>query len=309
MGRITKIILGLVAALAALFAIAAIAVIVFFDPNDFRENIAEAVKESTGRELTIDGEVSLQLFPWIAVEIGHTALGQATGFGDEPFAEFDRAELSVRLMPLLLRRGVTVGIAELDALRLRFEVNSDGLQNWSDLIAAEESTESAEGGPGASSIDISGIDIRDASIRYVDKQTGDSYFLTDVNFGLGRVSANGDAVPTKGSLRFDVQPMAYSGEISVDTAVAFDQSASIVSFGDTKLEGLIEGLVNSPTSLNFETAGIEVQIDNQIVAMQPLEISFLGVDIAAQLQPFSYADSIEPAGKIQVAAFSPRSLR
>jgi AsmA protein len=103
MGRITKIILGLVAALAALFAIAAIAVIVFFDPNDFRENIAEAVKESTGRELTIDGEVSLQLFPWIAVEIGHTALGQATGFGDEPFAEFDRAELSVRLMPLLLR--------------------------------------------------------------------------------------------------------------------------------------------------------------------------------------------------------------
>ena len=308
MGRITKIILGLVAALVALFAIAAIAVFLFFDPNDFREDISKAVKESTGRDLTIDGEVSLQLFPWIAVEIGHTALGQAPGFGDEPFAEFDRAQLSVRLLPLLLRREVTVGTAELDALHLSFEVNSDGLQNWSDLIAAEESTESEQGAPGASSIDISGIDIRDASIRYIDNQTGDSYFLTDVSFGLGQISANGDAVPVKGSLRFDIQPMAYSGEVSVDTAVAFNQNARTVSIGDSTLEGLIEGLANSPTSLNFETAGIEVQLDKQIVAMQPIEISVLGVDVAAQLQPFSYAGAVEPAGKIQVAAFSPRSL-
>src|SRR5210317_2667779 len=142
MSRFTKIILWLIASLAALFAVAAIAFFLFFDPNDFREDIAKAVKESTGRELTIDGEVSLQLFPWLAVEIGHTTVGNAPGFGDEPFAEFDRAQLSVRLFPLLLRREVTVGTAELDALHLSFEVNSDGLQNWSDVIAAEESTES-----------------------------------------------------------------------------------------------------------------------------------------------------------------------
>jgi AsmA protein len=52
MGRLTKIILGLVAAFVALFAVAAIAFFLFFDPNDFREDIAKAVKESTGRELT-----------------------------------------------------------------------------------------------------------------------------------------------------------------------------------------------------------------------------------------------------------------
>jgi uncharacterized protein involved in outer membrane biogenesis len=110
------------------------------------------------------------------------------------------------------------------------------LQNWSDLIAAEESTESEEGAPGASSIDISGVDIRGASVRYVDKQTGDSYFLTDVNFSLGRISANGDAVPANGSLKFDIQPLAYGGEMSVDTAVAFNQDAGTVSFGDTTIQ-------------------------------------------------------------------------
>ena len=308
MSRFTKIILWLIASFAALFAVAAIAFFLFFDPNDFREDIARAVEKSTGRELTIDGEVSLQLFPWLAVEIGHTTLGNAPGFGDEPFAEFERAQLSVRLFPLLLRQEVTVGTAELDALRLNFEVNKNGLDNWSDLITVEEGSESAEGTSGSGSIDISGVDIRAASISYVDKQTGDSYSLTDVNFGIGRVSTNGEAVPAKGSLRFDVQPMAYSGEMSVDTVVAFDQDAGTVTFGNTSLEGLVEGLASSTTSLNFETAGIEVQTDAQIVDMQPIRVAVVGIDIEAQLEPFSYAGSIEPAGKIQVAEFSPRSL-
>ena len=308
MSRLTKIILWLIASFAALFAVAAIAFFLFFDPNDFREDIAKAVEESTGRELTIEGEVSLHLFPWLAVEIGHTRLGNAPGFGGEPFAEFDRAQLSVRLFPLLLRQEVTVGTAELDALRLNFEVNKNGLDNWSDLVTAEEGPETADGTSRGGSIDISGVDIRDASIRYVDKQTGDSYVLTDVNFGIGRVSTNGDAVPAKGSLRFDFQPMAYSGEMSVDTAVTFDEDAGTVSFGNLSLEGLVEGLVSSTTSLNFETAGIEVQVDEQIVDMQPIRVAVLGIDIEAQLEPFSYAGAIEPAGKIQVAEFSPRSL-
>jgi AsmA protein len=308
MSRFTKIILWLIAALAGVFAVAAIAFSLFFDPNDFRDDISRAVKESTGRELTIDGEVSLQLFPWLAVEIGHTTLGNAPGFGDEPFAEFDRAQLSVRLFPLLLRQEVTVGTAELDALRLNFEVNKSGLQNWSDLVTAEESPESAEGTSGDGSIDISGVDIRDASIRYVDRQTGDSYSLTEVNFGIGRVSTNGDAVPAKGNLRFDLQPMAYSGEMSIDTTVAFDLDAGTVTVGNTSLEGLVEGLTSSTTSLNFETPGIEVQMDEQIAAIGPIRVAVFGIDIEAQLEPFSYAGSIEPVGKIQVGEFSPRSL-
>ena len=46
-----------------------------------------------------------------------TALGQAPGFGAEPFAEFDRAQLSVRLLPLLLRLPSTriVSIQQMDS--------------------------------------------------------------------------------------------------------------------------------------------------------------------------------------------------
>jgi len=89
MGRPAKILAWIFAAIFAVFALAAIALTFFFEPNDFREEIADAVHDSTGRELHIDGEISVQLFPWLAVAIGHTTIGNAEGFGDEPMAEFD----------------------------------------------------------------------------------------------------------------------------------------------------------------------------------------------------------------------------
>ena len=59
MTRAPKIIAWTIAGIVAIFVLAAIAFRLFFDPNDFREDIASAVKESTGRELVIEGEIEL----------------------------------------------------------------------------------------------------------------------------------------------------------------------------------------------------------------------------------------------------------
>ena len=206
MGRLTKSIALAMVVIAAVFALAAIALFLFFDPNDFREDIEQAVNESTGRDLVIEGDMKLQVFPWLAVEVGHATLGNAPGFGDEPFAEFDRARLSVRLLPLLFRREVTIGAAELDALKLNLVVNKAGLRNWSDLLEADEGAASADAGEGGGSLEISGVEIRDASVAYNHKQKGDEYSLTNVNLSIGRISNGNDPVSSSGSLRFDVQP-------------------------------------------------------------------------------------------------------
>ncbi len=39
-----------------------------FDPNDYKPQIMALVKEHTGRELTIPGEISVSVFPWLAQE-------------------------------------------------------------------------------------------------------------------------------------------------------------------------------------------------------------------------------------------------
>jgi AsmA protein len=313
MSRYASIFAAIVGVLIALLVIAAIAFLLFFDPNDFRAEIAQAVKEETGRELIIDGEVKLQVFPWLAIEVGHATLGNAEGFGDEPFAEFDRAELSVRVIPLLFSQEVAVGAAVLDALRLNLEVDGKGRSNWDDFVSADDGVESIDGvATGAEAIDgqafeVSGVDINDASIVYANRGTGEVYTLSGMNMQLGRISG-GDPVPASGSLRFDVQPAGMSGDIEVETTIAFDLDAGVVRLDDFSLEGVTDGLANSPTSLAIKVVGVEVNTAEQTVQLQPIEVRALDIEISADVQPFSYAEAIETTAAIKVAAFSPRSL-
>lgn len=309
MGRSAKILAWVVAAIFAVFAVAAIALTLFFDPNDFREDIATAVYDTTGRELQIDGEISVQLFPWLAVEVGHAVLGNAEGFGDEPFVEFERARLSVRLLPLLLRQEAEVGAAEIDGLHLNLEVDARGRTNWEDLLEAsngDPATETPASGGG--SLDVSGIDISGASLTYAHRQKGDRYELTDMNVQFGRVSSNGDPVPASGSLHFDVQPSAYSGDVEVETVVLFDKDTGVFTLDGFSVEGVVAGLVDAPTRMSFKTAGMEILSAENTVSVEPISVSILDMDIHAAVEPFSYEGEIKPTAQIRIEPFSPRSL-
>ena len=309
MARATKIIAWTIAGIVAVFVLAAIAFRLFFDPNDFRESIADAVRESTGRELVIEGDIELKIFPWLAIDVGRTTLGNAPGFGDEPFAEFERASLSVRLLPLLLRQEATIGSAAVDGLRLNLQVDRNDVRNWSDFLEADEAPAEADAAAGeGAAIEVSGVDISDATIIYEHLPKGDRYELTAVNLSLGRVSDDGSPIPANGGLKFDVRPAGYVGELSLDTVISFDRDAGTVTFGESSLEGLVEGLAEIPAKLEFETAGIDVSTVEKTASVKPVRLSVLDIDIDADVEPFSYADTIQPVASIRVGAFSPRSL-
>ena len=309
MGRSTKIFAGVVGAIVAVFAVAAIALFLFFDPNDFREEIAAAVHESTGRELQIEGEISVQLFPWLAVEMGRTVLGNAEGFGDEPFAELDHARLSVRLLPLLLRQEAQVGAAEIDGLNLNLAVDGGGRTNWDDLLEASNGqAEASEGAKEARALDISGVDINSASITYANQQKGDRYELTDVNVAFGRVSNDGSPIPASGSLHFDVQPSGYSGDVELESELVFDASNGVFTLNGFSMQGVANGIVESPTRMSFATDGMEIRSAENIVSVEPISVSVLDIDIHAEVEPFSYDGDIKPTAQIRIEPFSPRHV-
>ncbi len=311
MSRASKVVLWLVIAAIALFVASAVAFRLFFDPNDFRDRIEKAVYESTGRELNIEGDVGLSLFPWLAVEIGRTRLGNAPGFGDGDFAGFESARLSVRLMPLILSRQVAIGTAAVDGFRVDLRVDAQGRRNWSDLLAADAADERAgrpDGRPGQASFDVSGVDISNASITYAHAPKGDRYAFTNANLRLGRITAEGGEVPVEGGLTFDVQPAGYSGTMELATGVSFDSATGAVIFGGSSLTATIAGIAVEPTPLSFGTQGIEVDTVGKMATLQPVELSVLGIELRAEVQPFSYADTIKPQAAIRIDAFSPRKL-
>lgn len=310
MGRLFKFVAIAAGGLLALVIVAAILVSLFFDPNDFRDRISASVRESTGRELTIEGDIALKLFPWFAVEVGQTRLGNAEGFGDEPFASFDGARLSVRLMPLLLSREISVGTAELQSLQVNLAVDAAGRGNWEDLLeeAAEApQDDSSQAAGGSVALDISGIDVSNTRLVYENAQTGERIEVRDVNMRSGRVAA-GEPIPFEGGLGFAMTPAGISGQVELETTAMFDTDTGAINMSNLQIAGDFEGVASAPVTLAVVAPDISVNTKEQSAAPGTVDIDLLGVKLRATVQPFSYAGGVEPKATIQVDEFSPREL-
>jgi len=275
MGGLLNKVLFLFLGIVALLGIAAISFVLLFDPNDFREDIAAEVQRATGRELVIEGDLELTLFPWLAINIGKTTLGNAPGFGDEPFASFEQARLSVHVLPMLLDREVSVGTALLDSLQLDLAVAKDGRSNWQDLVEASEAEAKAidpsdASEAGSATLDIASIEIRNASVAYSDAQLGESYRLTNFNLTSGRV-ARGEPIGLHSGFDFELRPADLTGDFAIETEMILDEETGTVAFSN-------------------------------------IEVTVIGIDLSADVPPFSYVEEAIPTATIQVDAFSLKSL-
>src|SRR3989344_5747859 len=143
MKKTLKIIAFLLIGLVVLVVVLAVSLTFLFDPNQYKGKIAEVVKDKTGRELKIDGKIGWSFFPWIGIETGRVELGNAPGFGPEPFALIDGAGAKVELLPLL-RKELIVDTVFLDGLKLNLAKNAAGKTNWDDLTTPPKKTETAE---------------------------------------------------------------------------------------------------------------------------------------------------------------------
>ena len=310
MSRTLKILGILVVTAVAVVIFAAIVFVLVFDPNDYKDRISEGVKKTTGRELVIEGDLHLSLFPWLAIEVGKTELGNAPGFDDTPFASFDSARLSVRVMPLLLQRQVVVGTAALDSLRVNLQVRKDGTGNWEDFgEAGEAETEAAQPhteGPSAT-IDIARVPVNDAAMTYSDACTGDRFELTVLNLTSGRIAA-GESVPLDGGFAFKLDPAGLSGRVDMGVVVAFDADAATIAISDLDIDGRVDGVAEVPATIRFRAPSIAIGTGAQTADVGEIRLQLLSVDLEADVEPFSYAGDPQPAATISIAAFSPRTL-
>ena len=308
MSRVFRVLLWLLGGFVTLFVLAVFALYLFFDPNDFREEISQSVKSQTGRDLTIEGDISLELFPWLAVGIGKSSLGNAPGFGDEPMASFESASFSVRLLPAIFSREIEVGSANIESLRLNLMADARGDNNWSDLVPEESASETESSSESSGGFNANSIHITDAMIRYTDIKAGETVVIDGMNLNVGRLQVDGSAVPITADLNFDVQPSGLGGAMALETTVSFDMDTGLLRFDGLSIDGMIEGVATIPTRVTLQTDGLEVLTNEQEITMQPLDLAAFDMHIVADIQPFSYASTVAPKAKIAVDAFSPRTL-
>src|ERR1700676_571837 len=102
--RTVKILAGAAGGIIVLIIAVLVGVWLLVNPNDYKGRIAAAVKESTGRELVLKGDIKLSVFPRVALELGRASLGKRAGFGEVLFLAFNLGSVRVRRNPLLAKR-------------------------------------------------------------------------------------------------------------------------------------------------------------------------------------------------------------
>lgn len=297
MKKLFKIIAWVVAAMLVTVVAAAIIVPLVIDPNDYRDEISSAVKQHTGRELTIDGEIELSLFPWLGVELGAMQLSNAQGFEQSPFARIGGVDVKVKLLPLFSGK-VEMDKVVVHDLALSLGRRADGTTNWDDLVKKTEADQAAgeaqqKTAPGKdkseaalAGLAIGGIELREAKLVWDDRQAGARYTIEHLNLSSGAVQLN---APFDLELEFDVDSSKpqMSGHIAFATRITLDLKGQRYTLDATRLSTDLQGQMLQGGKLS---ARLQSNVQADLVAQK---YTLDAVDLSAELH-----GPLAPGGKM-----------
>jgi AsmA protein len=304
--------------LLLLVVVALVAAAILIDPNDYRDRIQDITRDATGRELEIVDNMKLSVFPWIGVEFGAVRLGNAEGFGPEPFARISGARVKVRLIPLFSRR-IEVDTVTLHGLELRLAIAADGRSNWDDLVGATaEQDAGAASPPDASPADaafalpamltISGLDIRDAAVYWRDDTDGTAFDITGFNLESGKIEPD-QPVDLELYLNFSSGEPALDGHIALAMRVTAHFADEFFRIENLRLRSRLNGEMLPAQPLTADLDGnIAIDLKRETVEMPAFTLKTLGVTATGGLRGQEILDEPRFAGTLNIAGFSPRDL-
>ncbi len=166
--------------------VAAVIIVPLFIPLEtYKAEIESQVREQTGREFAIRGDVDLALFPNVALEVNDVVFGNMAGGRAENMASLKTLQIDVQLMPLLGGELAIDRFVLIDP-QINLEVGADGKANW-DVMPAGEAPEAAPsegGGPGLDQLRLGDVRLENGRISFFDAKTGAEHVISDVNMKL-----------------------------------------------------------------------------------------------------------------------------
>lgn len=226
-----------------------------FDPNQFKSQLVELVKDKKHRTLSIDGNIQLKFFPKLGVSLEKIKLSEFESATQ--FAALDQAQVSLALMPLLQKQ-IVVDKVSLRGLQLRYQRDAAGKSNIDDLLAKDSTADaSAENAPKqAMRFDIEGIEIAGSQFDIDDQKAALQGRIKDLNLSTGKISDK-NKTPVKFSANFNFQQPKADAHIELNTELRFDLAQKNLDLHDFKTQ--IAGKLGADSiNLQIETAAMNL---------------------------------------------------
>lgn len=315
-----KIILSIVAGFVLLVVLVVCSALIFINPNNYKPEIIAAVKDKTGRDLVIDGDLKLSFFPSLGVTTGKMTLSNAQGFSEPHFSSLTESYISIELIPLLSKK-VKVSNIALKGLTLNLTKNQQGVSNWKDLktlitltTPSAPSTQQIVTTTGTaaalSSFSIGGISLADSQINWQDLRTGKNLVFKDLNVNADKVT-NNEPVAIDWAFVM-VNPQTNVTEtVKLNTLLTVNETQDTFTLSHSNLQVITAGdsIPNkSITSLLTMTDGV-LSLPQQTFKVSGLQLKSGDLTLTADLSgEHINEDAAVVQGTMNLAEFNPTKV-
>jgi AsmA protein len=238
---------------------------VTFNPNDYKQQIIDIVKEKKERTLTIDGDISLSFWPKLGANLGKVSISEHQS--NKEFAAINSAKVALAVLPLL-KNSLVVDTIYIDGAKANIVKYKDGTTNYDDLMSKDESE------PSDIKFDVQGVNITNSAINYTDETQDANYKISEFNMEAGHL-ALGQAFDLDTSFHVEANKPVLSANTVVKGNFLYDPESK--RFKVNGLDSAIQGdLLNGKNVSIKATGDIDAQTESMELLVDDLKLALTG---------------------------------
>ena len=236
---------GILVFLILTLMVTAYVVLATYDYNELKPWVAREIKDATGRELRLDGEVDLTMGLSPSLVVTDVAFANASWGSQPQMIKIEKLQAQVRLFPLLFKE-VELKHIDLAGVEVLLETDSKGQGNW-DLTGGDRSGKNASAFEPIQA-DIDNLRINNLSLVFRKGKTGVVKRLTLDRLDAAKAEAS-DALTLDLRANYDGRPVTLSGttglirHLFAQQRFALELSGKLANLA-VKLNGSIDDALN-----------------------------------------------------------------
>ncbi len=307
---------------------------VLFSPNDHKAFIIDLVREQTGRELSIAGNLQLTISPGLnmACALEKVRLGNNAPFANSTFFETEQAKIELSLWSYLLQKRLHMTSIILDGATLNLVRNKDGLGNWQNVAnhssTADKKTKNKTAAteneqkrpsltgflPHVTGLDFGKLNLTNVNVRYDNRQIDKIIVLKGLKIRTGQLQEKGQfpfetafnlTLDNKGQ---DKSAIIRSGDIIMQGNATFFLQDPHLLLEDLRMEATVKGKSLPKRGLKFFLAGnSDIQLRQQKINLKDFTLTHEDI----RLQGSGTVEDISSPRfnlSLKIPEYSPKSM-
>jgi len=208
------------------------------DLNTYKPKIEQAVKDASGYDLKINGDISTSFSP-IGISIGDVSVAVPN---QKPFATFKSFDVALELMPLLSKE-VKVNYVILSNLNLTIEKMKNGKTNF-DVVTEKKNTSSKKAAEASKEeptklplVNVTEVRLDNANITYIDNISNSKANVKNLNVVINNISLDSTkeklkSIALQGNV--DIKKITYNKYNIDDITLDFDLKDAVANLKSMK---------------------------------------------------------------------------